>query len=376
LLLLVGAGLFVRTLSNLQSVSLGFNRDRVLLFDVNAPQAGQPESRVADFYADLRHRLSALPGVTDATLSHASLIRAGRGHPVTVAGQSAKGVRILWTGPRFFTAFQIPILRGREIEEGDRPSTRPVAVVSERFARTWFGTADPIGRLIEVGGTLTVDGVPRALEIVGVAANAQYGPLRRDSPPVVYVSFAQVPAAQLGAATYALRTAGDPLAYASAVRRLVHEADARVPVTELRTQVADIEQTINQEIVFARLCSAFALVALTIACVGLYATMAYAVERRTREIGLRMALGAERYTVTWMVLREVCVLAALGLAIAVPTALATSRFIESLLFKTEPNDPYALVLAAAILLAAALTAGYGPARRASRVDPMVALRHE
>jgi predicted permease len=175
LLLLVGAGLFVRTLSNLQSVSLGFNRERVLLFDVNAPQAGYPESRVADFYADLRRRLSGLPGATEATWSHASLIRAGRGHPVTVDGQPAKGTRILWTGPRFFTTLQIPILRGREIEEGDRQGTRAVAVVSERFARTWLGEANPIGRLIEVGGSLRVDGVPSELEIVGVAANAQYG---------------------------------------------------------------------------------------------------------------------------------------------------------------------------------------------------------
>jgi macrolide transport system ATP-binding/permease protein len=149
-----------------------------------------------------------------------------------------------------------------------------------------------------------------------------------------------------------------------------------VPITNLRTQAADIDQTINQEIVFARLCSAFAVLALTIACVGLYATMAFAVARRTREIGLRMALGARRCAVTWTVLREVCVLAALGLAIAVPTAAATSRLIESFLFGMRPNDPQTLALAAGVLVTAAVAAGYGPARRASRVDPMVALRHD
>jgi ABC-type antimicrobial peptide transport system permease subunit len=147
-------------------------------------------------------------------------------------------------------------------------------------------------------------------------------------------------------------------------------------VTNLKTQAADIDQTINQEIVFARLCSAFAILALTIACVGLYAMLAYAVARRTSEIGLRMALGAGRSAVIWMVLREVCVLAAIGLAIGVPTALGTSRFVESFLFGTKPNDPNALAVAAAILLSAALLAGYAPARRASRVDPMIALRHE
>jgi ABC-type antimicrobial peptide transport system permease subunit len=149
-----------------------------------------------------------------------------------------------------------------------------------------------------------------------------------------------------------------------------------VPVTNLKTQAADIDQTINQEIVFARLCTAFAILALTIACVGLYATMAYAVARRTGEIGLRLALGAGRGAVIWMMLRDVCVLAAVGLAIGGSAALASSRFIESLLFETKPNDPRAVAFAAVILLASALVAGYGPARRASCVDPLTALRHE
>ena len=376
LLLLVAAGLFVRTLSNLHSVSLGFNRDNVLLFDLDAPQAGYPEDRVADFYADLRRRLNDVTGVHDVTLSHASLIRAGRGHPITIDGRPTARTRVLWTGPRFFTTMQIPIMRGREITESDRQGTLPVAVVSESFARTNFGDADPVGRRIEIGGSLRVGGVPQVIEIVGVAANARYGGLKGESPPVVYVSYAQVPAPQLGQATYALRIEGDPLRYAGVVRQLVHEADGRVPVTNLKTQAADIDQTINQEIVFARLCSTFAILALVIACVGLYATMAYAVARRTNEIGLRMALGAGRGAVVWMVLREVCVLAAIGLAIGVPTALGTSRLIESFLFDVKPNDTRALAFAAVTLLTAAFVAGYGPAWRASRVDPMVALRHE
>src|SRR4029453_5078728 len=148
--------------------------------------------------------------------------------------------------------------------------------------------------------------------------------------------------------------------------------DGRVPVTSIKTQAADIDQTINQEVVFARLCSAFAILALVIASVGLYGTMAYGVARRTSEIGLRMALGAGRGAVIWMVLREVCVLAAIGLAIGVPTAFGTSRLIESFLFEMQPNDPRAWTLAAVILVTAALVAGYGPARRASRVDPMIA----
>jgi predicted permease len=375
LLLLVAAGLFVRTLSNLQSVSLGFNRENVLLFELNAPQAGHPVPQVADFYIDLRRRLGDVPGVRDATLSHASLIRAGRSYRIMVDGQRAQeATRILWTGPRFFTTMQIPIMRGREITETDRESTLPVAVVSELFAKSNFGDADPVGRRIEIGDG--IKGAPRTLEIVGVAANARYGGLKGPNPPVVDVALAQIRAPQLGQVTYALRTEADPLRYASAVRQIVREADARVPITSLKTQAADIDQTINQEIVFARLCSAFAILALTIACVGLYATMAYAVARRTSEIGLRLALGAGKGGVIWMMLRDVCVLAAVGLAIGGSAALAASRLIESFLFETTPNDPRAVALAAAILLTSALAAGYGPARRASRLDPLTALRHE
>ena len=376
LLLLVAAGLFVRTLSNLQSISLGFNRENVLLFDVNAPQAGLTESRITAFYSDLQRRLHEVPGVRDVTLSHASLIRAGRSHPTTVNGVATQNTRIMWAGPSFFTTMQIPILRGREIGDGDRDGAPRVAVVSEDFVRNNFGDRDPLGQHVEIGGYMRVNGAPVVLEIVGIAATARYGGLKNEIPPVVYVPYAQLASSILGSMTYALRTDNDPQGYAGTVRRIVHEVDGRVALTNLKTQAADIDQTINQEIVFARLCGAFAILALVIACVGLYATMAYAVARRTNEIGLRMALGAGRGNVIWMVLREVGVLAAIGIAIGVPTALATSRLVESFLFETKPNDPRAMMLAAIVLVTATLSAGYGPARRAARVDPIIALRHE
>ena len=376
LLVLVAAGLFVRTLTNLQSVALGFNRDNVLLFEINAPQAGLPQARIADFYGDLQRRLGQAPGVRDVTLSHASLIRAGRAHGLTVEGRPTDGTRVLWTGSRFFTTMEIPILRGREIVESDRQGALPVVVVSELFARTYFDKADALGRPVEIGGSLRVDGKPLVFQIVGVAANARYGGLKGNPPPVVYVPYAQVPAPQLERVTYAMRTESDPLGYAAAVRRIVHDADGRVPVTNVKTQAADIDQTINQEIVFARLCSAFAILALTIACVGLYATMAYTVARRTNEIGLRLALGARRGGVIWMMLRDVCVLTMVGLVVGAAAAVAAARLIESFLFETKPNDPIAVGLAAVVLLTSALVAGYGPAWRASRVDPLTALRHE
>ena len=376
LLLLVAAGLFVRTLSNLQSIPLGFNREGVLLFQLNAPQAGYPEARVAALYADLRRRLTELPGVRDVTLSHASLIRASRSHPVTVNGAPAPGTRMLYTGPRFFTTMQIPLLRGREIGESDRQGTPPVAVVSDLFAKANFGDADPVGRHIEVGGSLQVGGAPMVMEIVGVAAAARYGPVKRQVPPVVYVSYAQVPAAALREMTYEVRTDGDPLRHVPAVVRIVHEADRRVPVTNIRTQAADLDRTINQEITFARLCTAFAVLALAIACVGLYGTMSYSVARRTGEIGIRMALGAQRRAVLWIVLREVLLLAAIGVLISVPVALAGSKLVESFLFGMTPTDPAAVTGAVGILASAALLAGYLPARHASRIEPVIALRHE
>jgi ABC-type antimicrobial peptide transport system permease subunit len=211
---------------------------------------------------------------------------------------------------------------------------------------------------------------------VGVAANARYGELKGEFREIVYVLFHQGAYFPVGDMTFALRTIGDPLLYVSAVREIVRQADARIPVTNIRTQAAQIDQTINQEIILARLCSAFALLALIIACVGLYGTMAYSVARRTAEIGIRIALGAQRRTVTWMVLRQSCALALAGLAIGIPAALATSKYLETFLFDVKPNSPAALAGAAAILLGAVLLAGYLPARRASRIDPITAVRCE
>jgi macrolide transport system ATP-binding/permease protein len=175
---------------------------------------------------------------------------------------------------------------------------------------------------------------------------------------------------------FELRTAGDPLAYINSVREIVRRDDSRVPLSRVRTQAAEIDQTINQEIVFAGLCTGFAILALVIACVGLYGTVSYNVARRTSEIGIRMALGAQRSRVVWMILLQVLLLAAAGLAIGLPAAFGASKLIASFLFDMKPNDPLALAAAVAILFLAATLAGYAPARRASRIDPMAALRHE
>jgi macrolide transport system ATP-binding/permease protein len=369
--ILVAAGLFVRTLNNLYSVQLGYARENILLFSLNARQAGHRDPEIAIFYADLRKRLESIPGVSSATLSQSSIINAGfvRG-PMKIGGAvTIEDGHVLEVGPRFLTTMQIPILAGREIDDRDQPGSGPVAVISERLARTYFGNESPVGRRI------TLADEKRELEIVGVSGNLRYGGLKNgeESAMTVFVAVSQFSPDRV---TYALRTAGDPLRFVQSVHEIVREADSRIPVTNVITQAAEIDRTISRELTFAKLCTGFAVLALLIACVGLYGTMSYTVARQVGEIGLRMALGAQRGAVVWMVLRRVLLLAAVGLAISVPAALSASRLVKSFLFGTQPNDPGTLVLAGAVLVGAAIVAGYAPARRASRIDPLAALRHE
>jgi predicted permease len=373
-LILVAAGLFARTLNNLHSVQLGYARENILLFSLNAGQAGHRGAEIATFYTDLRKRFESIPGVSSATLSQSSIVNAGhvgqaiRG-PMKIGAVTVEDTRALAAGPRFLTTMQIPMLAGREIDDRDQSGSRPVAVISERLARTYFGNENPVGR------SITLPDEKRDLEIVGVSANLRYGGLKNEeeSAMTVFVAVSQFPSDRV---TYALRTAGDPLKLVQSVHEIVREADSRIPVTNVVTQAAEIDRTISRELTFAKLCTGFAVLALLTACVGLYGTMSYSVARQVGEIGLRMALGAQRGVVVWMVLRRVLLLAAVGLAISVPAALIAFRLVKSFLFGTQPNDPGTLALAAVVLLSAAVLAGYVPARRASRIDPLAALRQE
>ena len=373
-LILVAAGLFVRTLNKLHSVQLGYARENILLFSLNARQAGHRDPEIATFYANLRKRFESIPGVSSATLSQSSIINAARAGqairgPMKIGAVNLDGARVLAAGPRFLTTMQIPILAGREIDDRDQPGSRPVAVISERLARTYFENENPVGRRI------TLPDENRDLEIVGVSANLRYGGLKNEeeSAMTVFVAVSQFSSDQM---TYALRATGDPLRFVQSVHEIVREADSRIPVTNVVTQAAEIDRTINRELTFAKLCTGFAVLALLTACVGLYGTMSYSVARQVGEIGTRMALGAQRGAVVWMVLRRVLLLAGVGLAISVPAALGAFRLVKSFLFETQPNDPGTLALAGVVLLSAAILAGYAPARRASRIDPLVALRHE
>ena len=381
LVLVVAAGLFVRTLVNLHSVNLGFNAENVLVFHLNASQAGYKDGAIKRFYADLQQRLQTIPGVSGATSSDMPLVGGWTSSTgVTIPGMAKppEGKRgpsssIARVGATFFETMQIPILIGRAIDYRDVEGAPTVGVVNQVFAEKYFPGENPVGRHFSLGGA--ADGGD--IEIVGVAKTARYNSLKREIPPVTYTSWLQAPKDhRLQEMFFEVRTAGDPLALGNTVRQIVRELGPQVPLADMTTQSRRIDQTILQERTFAQLCTCFGGLALLMACVGLYGTMAYAVARRTSEIGIRMALGAARRGIVWMVLREVIALSAVGMVVGFVAVFEATALVKSLLFGLAPNDPWALGVPVAILIGCALLAGYLPAWRASRIDPMVALRHE
>jgi predicted permease len=375
LVMVMAAGLFVHTLKNLNAVELGFNRENLLVFYLNARQAGYKGGTLANFYTGLQDRFRAIPGVRNAALSQYALVNGNWDEDsVKIPGWPADEKRpttcSMIVGPSFLPTMQIPIVLGRGMEPRDLQSPH-IAVVSEQFVKQFFPNQSPIGQRIGFGDPEN----SADIEIIGVARNSRYAYLKYENPPVVYIPFT-LDLKNLGSVAFELRTSSDPLALANTVRRIVHELSAVVPVSNVSTQAATIDQGISQERAFADLCTCFAALALAIACVGLYGTMAYTVARRTSEIGIRMALGAERRRIIWMVLREVLALAAVGLAIGLIAAWQAGHLVKSFLFGIGPGDPLALGVSVGVLACSALLAGYAPAWRASRIDPMAALRHE
>ncbi len=370
-LLVVAAGLFGRTLANLHSVELGFNSEKLLVVSLNARQMGYRDESLARFYDGLRGRFAAIPGVRAVTASDMVLATGSMSSTsLAVPGYSGRDASsaFLRTGPGFFSAMQIPLLLGRDFTERDNNAGARTAIVNEAFAKKYFPGQSPLGRRFGLGSQ-------KDLEIVGVARPARYQSLKGEIPVLVYLPYGSAPES-LGGLNFEIRAAGDPLALAAAVRREVAQADARVPVGEISTQQLQIEQAISGERTFATLCSGFALLAMAIACVGLYGSMAYTVARRTGEIGIRMALGGQRGRIVGLVLRDVWVMTALGLGAGLSAAWISSRLLESFLFGLKARDPLVFSAAGLILLAAALAAGIGPARRAARIDPWTALREE
>jgi predicted permease len=371
MLLVIAAGLFVRTLVNLRSIDVGFNTENLLLVSINGRQAGYREAALARFYSGLADDFRRIPGVRAVSASAYPLVaQYVNSDGVTVPGRLPQpndpGVNIMDVEPAFLETMQIPLLSGRGLQPGDLASPN-VAVVSPKFAGTYFGEANPVGRQFVLGGTM--------LQIVGVARSAHYNSLQEKESPVIYVPYTrQLPG--LGRLFFALRASGPPAGIVAEVRHIVHRASRDVSIGEVTTQAQRIDQTISQERTFANLGACFAVLALVIACVGLYGAMAYTVARRTGEIGIRMALGAQRAGIVWMVLRQVLALTAAGLLIGYVAARWAARLVESFLFGLKANDPLVAAAAVAGLLLAALAAGYLPAWKASRIDPASALRNE
>jgi predicted permease len=376
--LLVGAGLFTRSLVKLASIDTGFQREGVLLTILDPRRSGLSASQLAGFYDRLLERVSQLPGVASAALSSRTPLGGDYWNSMVVVdgyapppGESAY-VYFYRIGPGYFTTFQTPLVAGRDFGSGDHERARRVAIINESVARTYFPGLAPIGRRISA----PQDPDRRNLEIIGVVKDARYDNLRESRSHTIYLPYRQH-LGRLRGMTLSIRAAAPASAtgLTAAVRNEVASLAPDLPVS-FRTLAAQVEQQTVQERMIATLSTAFGLLALALACVGLYGLLAWSVARRRFEFGVRMALGAAPSTVRWLVLRETFLLALAGVILGLPAALAGGLLVSNLLFGVRPADPPALAAAAALVAAVAVVAGYLPARRASCVDPAAALRAE
>jgi predicted permease len=375
LLLLVGAGLMLRTLRTLKGLDIGFERQDLMLFTLRPGLNGYDGTRLAGFYQEMQRRILALPGVRSVTFSDRAPIGEGSGSTggaIPGYTEPGKGISIWrhFVGPGYFSTLGIEIAQGRPIGEQDGADAPKAVVVNQEFVRRYFHGDDPLGRQINLGNA------KRVYEVVGVARDVKYGQLRREVPPTAYFSYLQRGSVNQSM-TFEVRSAGSEVAsLVAAVRRQALELDKDVPLVGFRTETQVIDQVLFLERTFAALSSAFASLALLLACVGLYGTMAYSIARRTHEIGIRMVLGAERARILAMILRETLLIVAGGLIVGAPAAWAGGKLLKNQLYGLGPHDPATLLLATFALLAVSLMAGYLPAQRAAKMDPMLALRYE
>ena len=378
LLLLIGAGLFVRTLANLGRVDLGFNAENLLLFRIDPTLNGYKGARLAGLYDQMVDRIQALPGVRSVSISRHPLISGSAAITrVSVPGQAEQPdqelhVYIQNVRPNFLNTMEIPLMLGRHLSARDDETAPKVAIINETFARTYFPDVNPIGRRFKFDGRSNKN---TEIEIVGVSRDAKFSSVRTETPSTVYLPYMQN-ISGLGQMSFEVRTAGNPTDLIASIREAAQSVDSNVPLFEVKTQSEQVEQSLVQERLFANLSAFFGLLALSLACIGLYGIMSYGVARRTHEIGIRMALGAEARDVLWLVMRETLLLVLIGIVIGLPTALAATQLISSMLFGLTATDPVTISLATIFMIGVAAFAGYLPARRASRVDPMVALRYE
>ncbi|HEX6719249.1 MAG TPA: ADOP family duplicated permease, partial [Pyrinomonadaceae bacterium] len=388
LLLLVGAGLFVRTLLNLQRVDPGFNTENLLLFEIQPSLIGYKDEKLRQLYTQISERLDTVPGVKAVTFTRMALLSQSSSssnvflrEALSQTPDSEGRIKPSGEGYRhtvrenFLEAMGIPLLYGRTFRPQDDTNTPKVVVVNQTFANQFFPNQNAVGKRF----TFDTD-KPDELEIIGICKDAKYTRQRDEVPPTVYIPYRQD--RPMGFGVFEVRTASDPTAMIASVRSVIREIEPNLPLMNVKTQVEQADETLRMERLFAKLLALFALLAQQLAAIGLFGVLAYAVSQRTHEIGIRMALGADRGNVLRMIVRQGMTLAVLGVILGLIGAYVLTKYLESwmslskMLFGVKVSDPLTYGVIAVLLTMVALIACYIPARRATKVDPLVALRYE
>ncbi|HEU0253342.1 MAG TPA: FtsX-like permease family protein, partial [Pyrinomonadaceae bacterium] len=376
LVALVGAGLFVRTLINLQSIPSGFHHENVILLSVDTSATGfkAEDPKLPALLSEVENKVRSIPNVQAASFAFITFNQGFWTGPaytreVDIPEGQSRSLRNNIVGPDFFAAMGLQFVEGRGFGPQDVKGSQKVAVVSESMVHRFFPNGSPIGKRFGIEGPQSTE----QIEVIGVVKDAKYGSLQEEFKPMAFYPHAQLPDA-LG--NLVVRFSGPSSSVVPQIRQTLKQINRNLPIDDVVSLSDQIGRSLVQQKLVARLASFFGGLALLLACIGLYGVMSYGVARRTNEIGIRMALGARRQSVLWLVLREALALVAIGLVVGVLVSLAVTKTAATLLYELKPNDPLTIAGATILLAAIAALAGYLPARRASRVDPMVALREE
>lgn len=377
MILLVIAGLFARSLTNLQKLDIGVKADQVIAFSIAPELNGYTPERTQILADNIREAIKTVPGVNGVTGSILSLLSGNNASSnISIEGyQPAPNENIdiyeNWIGPDFFATLGIPLLSGREFNQSDTAQSTKVAIINETMAKQFFPNQDPIGKRFGFGAG---SNVKADVEIVGVVKDSKHGSVREEKQPFLFIPFTQNKG--LGSLTFYLRTSQDLNSLSSTLRNEVARFDSNLPIFDLKSLPQQINESLftDRTMMFLSIC--FGLLAATLAAIGLYGVMSYAVTSRTREIGIRLALGATRSNISWLILKEVVLMISLGLIAGLPLSYVISRFAESLLFGVKASDPIVFIGAIILLIAIGLIGGLSPAYRATKVDPMETLRYE